>query len=391
MTWGQLASVVAAARPSSTGPAAASARTAQAKALAALLGAAWDEGAGPVSREQALSVPAMHRGANLIAGTIGSMQLRCYRGLDPQDTTPAGQFLSQPEADRPRSHTIGETVTDLVFDGIAAWWITARYADGTPRTARRMAPGEFSVQSDWSVRYAGERIPYRDVIVFYGPDSTTTATGTIAKGLLTTAARTIRTAIRLEEAAARYAWNEIPYGSITQDDGAEELEEAEIEELLSEWETARRRRATAYLPAGLKYNPVTGPNPEQLQLTEARTFIASEIARHLNLPPRYVGASSGDTMTYNSQGADRRDLAELGLRTWFAAIEERLSMDPNRTDPRVATVTPTGLTARFDRLEFEASDPEKRVDSAVKLEQAKIISRDEARAMLRLPPDGGTG
>ncbi len=374
MTWGQLASAVAASKP-----ALARGKGTQPVARGVMGPGLWSTdttGASiaTVTRDEALRVPAVHRGVDLIASTIGSFPLRSYRGRDEEPST----FLAQPERNFPASFTIGQTVRDLLFDGVAYWVVTARDADGYPAEVERVGPWEVSADLGGTVIAAGRSVPAGNLIVFAGPDTDWTATGgLLARGLCATAARTIRTAQRLEEAAARYAWNEIPYGSLTLEDGAEELDDPDVEELLAAWESARRLRATAYLPAGVKYNPVTGPNPEQLQLSEARQYIAAEVARHLNLPPRYVGASAGDSMTYNSQAADRRDLVDLGLRPIITAIQSVLSM---------GHVTPRGQEVRLDSSDFVASDPKDQADVYNAYIASGVTDTEEVRAWLKLPP-----
>jgi HK97 family phage portal protein len=376
MTWGQLGELVAAARQA---PALSRGRVTQPVARGSLGPGLWSTdttGASiaAVTRDEALRIPSVHRGVDLIASTIGSFPLRSYRGRDEQPST----FLAQPEASFPASFTIGQTVRDLIFDGVAYWLVKDRDADGYPALVERVAPWEVSADLGGTVLAAGRSAAASDLIVFVGPDTDWTATGgLLARGLCATAARTIRTAQRLEEAAARYAFNEVPYGSLRLEDGAEELDDLDIEALLAAWEAARRRRATAYLPTGIRYDPVTGPNPEQLQLSEARQYIASEVARHLNLPPRYVGASAGDSMTYNSQAADRRDLVDLGLRPIITAVQSVLSM---------GHVTPRGQEVRLDASDFIASDPKDQADVFNSYIASGVTDTEEVRAWLKLPP-----
>ena len=342
--------------------------------------AAWADASGfavSMSRDEALRVPALHRGVDLIASTVGSFQLKTWRGRTPAESA-FGAFLTQPEPDLPGAVTITQTVRDLIFDGIAYWSVEPGELD-RPGLARRLPPQSITATLAGSrvvtEGLGSRRVAERDVIVFYGPDTDTDGAGNmVARGLLTTAARTIATAARLEEAAARYAWNEIPYGMLTTEEG-EELEDDDISELLQSWEAARRARATGYLPYGVKWSPVNGPDPERLQLSEARAYIAAEVARHLNLAPRYVGASSGDSMTYNSQNADRRDFVDLSLRPWLATIAATLTMR-----------APAAQTVAWDYGGFLTSDPAEQSNVITKYLTAGVITLDEAREQLGLAP-----
>jgi HK97 family phage portal protein len=382
VTFGQLAVAVRDTPPSMAISLAARRARDTAQPIPRQFASTWSDVGGyavALTRDEALRVPAIHRGVDLIASTVGSFALKCWRGRDQVEST-YNTFLAQPEATVPLSVTLTQTVRDLIFDGVAYWRVTWRGVDGYPAIVERLMPYQVVPSPDGGYVTVvgglyGAKVPTQDMIVFYGPDTDQDSGGNLtSRGLLSTASRTIVTAARLEEAAARYAWNEIPYGTMTTDEG-EELDDDEIEELLASWEAARRARATGFLPSGVKWNPVTGPNPEQLQLSEARQYIAAEVARHLNLAPRYVGATSGDSMTYNSQNADRRDFVDLSLRPWLNTIASTLTM----RGPGVQRVD-------WDYGGFLQSDPAEQAGILTEYLAAGVITVDEAREQLGLPP-----
>ena len=73
-------------------------------------------------------------------------------------------------------------------------------------------------------------------------------------------------------------------------------------------------------------------DPSKLQLTEARTYQALEMARLANIPPYMVGAPTGGGMTYQNSQQARQDLYLFGAKPYIDCIEATLSM--NNVTPR---------------------------------------------------------
>jgi phage portal protein BeeE len=115
-----------------------------------------------------------------------------------------------------------------------------------------------------------------------------------------------------------------------------------------------------------------------MQLTEQRGFQAAEIGRLMNLPPVYVNAPSGDSLTYATTESNRRELADVSLAPYVAAINQRLSMPD---------VTPTGTTITLDLARFLRGDLAQVVDTAATAVGAGLMSVDEVRDQwFDLPP-----
>ncbi len=95
--------------------------------------------------------------------------------------------------------------------------------------------------------------------------------------------------------------------------------------ILNAWKQARQTKGTAFLSDNVDMESV-GFNAADLQLTEAREYLAKEIARLMNIPAYYLDAST-NTMTYSNVTAERRALLDFSLRPLLTAIEQRLSMD----------------------------------------------------------------
>lgn len=319
-----------------------------------------------VTYDQAMSIPAVRQGRNTIAGKIGSTPLVCIRvraGKAPERVERA--FFKQPDSNCPLATTLTDTVDDLIFWGVSYWFVANRDAQGYPSQAARIHPSRVAMDYHAGVvRIDGQVVDWRNIIAFRGPD----------RGLLYHGARTLKTALMLEEAVRRYARMDVPLGLIEDEQGA--MLEDEIQEFLNSWEVARSTRTTGYLPNGLKYtNP--GFNPQQIELGDARGFQAAEIARMLNLPASAINAPTNDSLTYSTTVENARELVDLTFAPFRAAIEGRLSMPD---------VTPLGTSVYLDFSEWLRGDMKTVVETGAAAVNAGLMTVDEVREWMRLGP-----
>ena len=320
-----------------------------------------------VSRDQAMTVPAVRRGRQVIAGTLGTAPLVCVReraGKAPERVV--RPLLVQPDPNVTCAFTLTWTVDDLLFYGVAWWRVLARASDGFPSQAERVAPHRVAIDTATGrVRIDGVTVADRDLIRFDGPD----------EGILKHGSRVLKTSLLLEEAVRRYARLDIPLGFLVDSEGA--MTTVEVQAFLDAWESARVARTTGYLPHGLDYKNPTF-NAEQVQLGDARSFQAAEIARLMNLPASAVNAPTGDSLTYSTTESNRRELVDLTHAPFIAAIEQRLSMPD---------ATPAGTKVRVDLSRFIRGDLKAVIETGAAAVTAGLMSVDEVRTQwLDLPP-----
>ena len=327
-----------------------------------------------VGRSDALSVPAVSRARNLIASTIAGMPLLNYASDGTEiDRLP---WMVQPEADTPRMTTLSYTIDSLFFYGQAYWQVTEQYLeDGRPRLFQWVDPS--TVGYRWNA--AGTKI------VGYEIDGTVTPSTGVGRlivftgtdeGLLARAGRTIKTAVELERASLNYA--ETPMPSIALKNTGMDLPQEQVESLLARWKEARGARATAYLNASLEAQ-VIGFSPKDLALVEAREYIVQDLARATGIPPWYLGADTGSSMTYSNLNSSRRDLIDFSLQPYVHAVEQRLSMQD---------VLPRGQHVAFSFTDFLRSSPIERAQLYMSLVPLGIITPEEARALEDFAPGG---
>lgn len=327
-----------------------------------------------VDRNQAMTVPAVARARNIIAGTISTLPMKSY--IDSSGIEIEGRTLvEQPDPALPRQITMAWTIDDLIFYGVAYWEVLSLSpVDGRPDRARRIDPTRVTYFTD----------PMSQTITGYSVDgkqrplsgtSSLIVFWSFEEGVLSRASRTIRAAIELEAAALRMAQEPVPQ-MILKNEGMN-LPEQQKEALLSAFRTARANRSTAYVEGAITLD-VVGFDAAQLQLVEARQHVATEISRVMGIPAWYLNAESASA-TYSNVSSERRSLLDFSLRNFLHIVESRLSMDD---------LTPRGQQVEYELDDYLRGNSAERVDIITKLLTAGVITVDEARAMEDLAPTG---
>jgi len=329
------------------------------------------------SRFDAMSVPAVARARNLIAGTIASMPLDVFvTDLATQERRQIAPmpWVEQPQLDVPRLTTLAYTVDSLWFYGRGYWMVTEVYQeDGRPRRFRWINPLDVTFDTDLFTGLITRYYYKLSVVPTSGVGSLVVFTS-IDEGLLIRAGQTIRTCIELEKSALDFARNPAP--SVTLKNTGMDLPSEQVQTLLAGWRESRRATggAVAYLSAAMEMDSV-GFSPKDLAMVDAREFQVAEIARATGLPPAMLGAPAGG-LTYQNVQAERRGLVDLALQPYMSAIEQRLSMDD---------VTPRGTTLMFVPNDFLRATPIEEAQLLSVLLDREVITIDEARRRIGEP------
>jgi len=325
-----------------------------------------------ISRNEALQVPAVLRSRNLIAGTLASLPVH-IRDKERRIATPT-TLLEQIDPDVPNVVTFSQTYEDLLFEGISWWRVTDRGFHGYPTYAEHLSKDRVYISGLDTPTLNGHRAygpvqvyidgyPVRDdeVIRFDSPNPP----------LLTTAARAIRTCLNLDTTASMYATEPLPLGYLSPRDGQNLREDDDaVQQMLDNWEIARRSRVWAYVGQALEAKTLQF-NAEQIQLADQRQHAVLEIARAAGIDPEDLGVST-TSRTYQNSEQRRRDLLDFTLTAYMSAVEQRLSM---------RDVLPRGYEAKVNLDAFLRADTKGRMESYAIGKPVGAYTQEEIREL----------
>ena len=333
-------------------------------------------GAPFMDRYLALQVPSVARCRNLIAGVISSIDLELYKKSTGAELE-SPLWLEQPDMRQPRSVTIAYTVDSLLFYGVAYWRVTSLYADdGRPSGFEWVANTRVTVQTNQNGTEI-ESYSVNGVVTPMSGIGSLVTFQSLLPGVLETGARTIQSAIDVQKAASVAAATPMATGFI-KNSGAD-LPEAQVSGILAAWKAARASRSTAFLTSTLDYQTV-GFSPKDMLYTEASQYLATEIARLMNVPAYYISADMNNSMTYQNILDGRKEFVAYSLQPFISAIENRLSMDD---------ITRHGNIVKFAIDEtFLRADTAARLDAIEKMLSLGLIDLEQAQSMEQLSPMG---
>jgi len=281
------------------------------------------------STELALSCATVSRATQMILSMVGCLPLRHYTKQWTGERYEKiylenESWMDQPDPRSTMNFIMSNTAMDIMMRGRAFWYVTSRSsATGRPLSFQWLpasmistldqAGPQFFGQSN-QVEFNGVLLPTEDVIQFISG----------VQGFLFTGARTIQTALKLDQAAERFAVNEIAAGWLQVGDNAEQMSAEDLGELAGAWRTARQSGAIGALSGGISFHEFTS-DPNKLQLLESRQYSSLEVSRQVGVPAYLLGIAVGGYTYQNAQQA-RQDLYLFGAKQVLDVIQMTLSM-----------------------------------------------------------------
>ena len=166
--------------------------------------------------------------------------------------------------------------------------------------------------------------------------------------------------------------------TVLKNNGAD-LPEAQVQGLLAAWKSSRQNRSTAYLTSTLSVENI-GFSPKDMGYVDFSQYLATEIARSMNVPAYYISADMNNSMTYQNILDGRREFVAYSLQPYISAIEDRLSMND---------ITNSQNQVRFAVDDtFLRADAKDRLDIIEKMLNLNLIDVNQARQMEQLTPLG---
>lgn len=309
-----------------------------------------DPALAPITRAEAMAVPAVAACRHRIVGTLARLPLSA-RDTAGEDWTRQLGLLTQPDPAEPHTATLARTLDDILFDGCAWWAVVAAYADGRPASIVQVPVCYMTAGTDGPPRPTDDYVEWlrraRDLVIlahpqhparpwllhFAGPHD----------GLLSFGRSGIRAAAAMERAAGKAADNPVPSVELHQTTNAP-MTKSEIQAYIDAWAAARRGHngGVAWTNSAIEAR-MHGAAVEQL-LIDGRSQSAVDMARLAGIPASAIDAGiKGSSITYQNLADRMTDLINMGLQPYATAITSRLSM---------GDVLPQGVSCTFDYSEL---------------------------------------
>ncbi|MDP4333558.1 phage portal protein [Curtobacterium sp. A7_M15] len=290
----------------------------------------------PLTRAEAMRVPAVAQARNLLAPTIGRQPLKVLDKRGLLTNQPAWTYRTDQDLISVQ-WMLTMVVDDLIFYGRALLGVK-RGSDGFPLSIERIGPDRFTI-TDGVVLVDEKPVDARSVIYIPG----------LVDPLLDVGSQKIREAADIERGVAVKA--AIPNPSIVfkQKDESAPLDQEEVQTLMED--TARNRRSRngtiTFLPPGLDME-VLGGQETDFSL-QARNAVRIDIGSYVGIPSSLMNATTVQaSLTYENKSGERDRFYVEALPMYTAPIEARLSLDD---------VVPQGQRVRFDLSELYAQLP----------------------------------
>lgn len=323
-----------------------------------------------VTNDNALGVPALWRGVNMIANAVGtSSPCRVYQG---DEEVPAPLVITQPSPEMGTFDFYHATVAQILITGNALF-IPLDYVDGFPQQLLPVPDASYSARYNDAgkvvYRIGDQELPASAVLHIRGFTRTGDPMGV---GVVTAFRKALGHQLIAQDAASNAA---IPSGIIKIDTKDLTKEQADLTKAqwLEIFSSATAGRTPAVLPASMSFEPISF-SAEDSQWIEGRHFDVAQAAFMLNLDPSDLGASVGNSMTYaniESRAVDRlvNTYGPIGRR-----VEEALT-----------TLLPAGQVARLSWERVLRTDSLSRAEFLAKMIAAGIYSVEYCQALERVP------
>jgi HK97 family phage portal protein len=328
-----------------------------------------------VTRTQALSVPAIKRCRDLIAGTIASIPLEYYKKSTGEVIAPP-RWVEQPSKSQPRFETLYFTLDSLLMFGVSYWQITETYLeDGRMANAQWISNSRVTFNTNSTNSYVTEY--YLDGVPLPMSGLGSLITFQKDEGILAVGGTTIKAALDAQHSASIALATPSATGFL-KNTGAD-LPPNEVSGLLAAWKRARNNNGVAYLTSTIDFQTI-GFSPKDMGYNDAIQNLATECARLCSVDPYYVSASQNTTMTYANVQDERAQMVAFTLQPYVSAIESRLSMDD---------VSTAGHYVKFCLDDtFLRTDPMQRLLVVEKMLALGLITTEQAMEMEDLSPNG---
>lgn len=350
-------------------------------ALAEYLNAGgWNDSGESVTERSALAFTAFWRGVQIISGTIAGLPLKTYRDTGGERIEVASIFDDPCPDYFTRFEWVQLCMVHLCVHGNA--YLLHQYnAAGALASLFPLHPSMVSVKNEPGVGRVFTVATPGQSAQELGQDEITQVMGMSLDGLtglspIGICRNSLGTGLAADKAAARqFASGLMLGGLVTSDENLDEDDaKAVVAGLKAKMGGVNNAGDLAFVNASLKISP-WAMTSEDAQFLESRVHQVEDAARILGIPPHLLGQTEKQTSWGTGVAEQNRGLARYTLRNYTTPFEQRCS----------------GLLSSPRSTEFEykgllQAAPEVEIPLLIAQQQAGLITTDEARAIMNLPP-----
>ena len=327
----------------------------------------------------AFGVSAVISAVSLLADSVASMPLRCFKLVDGnRQAVELPEIIRQPDIDSNEYELVHQIVASMALHGNAYIHLDRDRSGNiiglVPLHTYQMQVLPTGDQIGRKYLHLGNEIPAEDMIHlrwFTPPQSLVGVSPLIQSRNL------IGIAMAMDRHLGQFYAEGATPSSVLETDQKLTNEQAQI--LKNTWsDTHRRHRKPAVLSDGLKWRPITTSAADQ-QMIETREQLIRDIARIFRIPAHLILASGGDTQTYQNVEQASLNFLTHTITPWLRRVEIGLSR-----------VLPAGTDIAFDTSSLLRTDAITRAKVNMLNVQMGARTPNEVRQIEGLEPyEGG--
>ena len=339
----------------------------------------------------AMSLSTFYAAVNLVSNSIAMMPWKFKD--DENNELPKSNYLYHlfDNSIITRYNIIKNVVKDIILYGNGFIYIERDQETGQPKTLHYSPANQTTIWYDelnhnlyyYNFTYLDRIDDGTNYLHFY----MNTDDGFIGKGVLKYAYNVLDIASVIQNATSSYySTAGQQFGIVSPNGPLPEVgnQQKQLDKLVQKWEEAQMKanKGTVFFPSDLKFTPMTNTAKDSA-LIEAREYNAVEVGRFIcNISPVLLGDLRH--LAYNSLTESQREFVIHSLAPIITMIEEQCNKK---------LIMPSKHCKQFVDLDENyilANDAEKQANEITTLTNSGIITPNEARKRLGLPPvDGG--
>jgi hypothetical protein len=284
----------------------------------------------PMTRDIAMTVPAVSRGRNLIVTQIMQYPLVALDENGPLADQPS--WLYRTDGPVSPQERMAQTIDSGIFHGVALWQVKRG-------SVGQILDAAWMPHSLWRIGTTAVEFLEADGRWRIADDAEYILINFPFDGLLNIAQATIRGALNTERAWQGRMRNPIPLIELHATEQG--MTQSEVDDYVKAWSQARTQEngAVGFTPSDIELNVHGNLAPDLF--VEGRNAIRTDIANYLNIPTVMLdGSTATASLTYATTEGNRSRFLVESIPFFAAPVESALSMD---------ACVPRGQRVRFDR------------------------------------------